>query len=84
MSREAHLVDHYANDTAKETTPKKETAPAKKTEDKKETKSTSTVHGYSVGLDFTVNASHMYGIPQRNDNFRLEETGFDHPYRLFN
>lgn len=42
------------------------------------------VQGYSVGLDFTVNATHMYGIPQRADNFRLEETGFDHPYRLFN
>lgn len=44
----------------------------------------SVVQGYSVGMDFTVNANHMYGIPQRADNFRLEETGFDHPYRLFN
>ena len=44
----------------------------------------SVVQGYSVGLDFTVNATHMYGLPQRNDNFRLEETGYDHPYRLFN
>jgi hypothetical protein len=47
-------------------------------------KAGSVVQGYSVGLDFTVNSTHMYGIPQRNDNFRLEETGFDHPYRLFN
>ena len=60
-------------------------APAKKDEKKKEAKPTSsTVQGYSVGLDFTVNATHMFGLPQRNDNFRLEETGFDHPYRLFN
>lgn len=44
----------------------------------------SSLQGYSVGMDFTVNATHMYGIPQRADNFRLEETGFDHPYRLFN
>ena len=42
------------------------------------------MQGYSVGLDFTVNATHMYGLPHRADNFRLEETGFDHPYRLFN
>ena len=35
-------------------------------------------------MDFTVNAQHMYGLPYRADNFRLEETGFDHPYRLFN
>ena len=42
------------------------------------------VQGYSVGLDFTVNSTHMFGLPQRADNFRLEETGFDHPYRLFN
>ena len=41
------------------------------------TKAGSTVQGYSVGLDFTVNATHMYGIPQRADTFRLEETGFD-------
>ena len=34
-------------------------------------------------MDFTVNAKHMFGIPQRNDNFKLEMTGFDHPYRLF-
>ena len=46
--------------------------------------SSSVVQGYSVGMDFTVNATHMYGLPQRADNFRLEETGFDHPYRLFN
>ena len=26
----------------------------------------------------------MYGLPQRNDNFRLAETGFQQPYRLFN
>ena len=44
----------------------------------------SNVQGYSVGMDFTVNATHMYGIPQRADSFRLQETGFDHPYRLFN
>ena len=44
----------------------------------------SVVQGYSVGLDFTVNATHMYGLPQRADKFRLQETGFDHPYRLFN
>lgn len=42
------------------------------------------VKGYSVGMDFTVNAEHMFGLPQRADNFRLEDTGFDHPYRLFN
>jgi hypothetical protein len=42
------------------------------------------VQGYSVGMDFTVNTAHMYGLPQRADNFRLEDTGFDHPYRLFN
>lgn len=29
------------------------------------------VQGYSVGMDFTVNATHMYGIPQRADDFRL-------------
>lgn len=55
---------------------------AKKAADKKP--ASSVVQGYSVGMDFTVNARHMYGIPQRADNFRLEETGFDHPYRLFN
>ena len=44
----------------------------------------SVVQGYSVGLDFTVNSTHMYGLPQRADKFRLQETGFDHPYRLFN
>ena len=49
-----------------------------------EKKTSSNVQGYSVGLDFTVSATHMYGLPQRADNFRLEETGFDHPYRLFN
>jgi hypothetical protein len=48
------------------------------------TKAGSVVKGYSVGLDFTVNATHMYGLPYRADNFRLEETGFDHPYRLYN
>lgn len=42
------------------------------------------VHGYSVGLDFTVNAAHVYGLPERNEGFLLEMTGFDHPYRLFN
>ena len=51
----------------------------------KAAKSTSSnVQGYSVGMDFTVNTTHMYGIPQRADSFRLQETGFDHPYRLFN
>ena len=60
-------------------------AEKKAAEEKKAAKpASSVVQGYSVGMDFTVNATHMYGIPQRNDNFRLEETGFDHPYRLFN
>jgi alpha-glucosidase (family GH31 glycosyl hydrolase) len=35
-------------------------------------------------MDFTVNSTQMYGLPQRADKFRLSETGFDHPYRLFN
>ena len=43
-----------------------------------------TKQSFAIGMDFTVNASHLYGIPQRSDNFRLEETGFEHPYRLFN
>ena len=40
--------------------------------------------GYAVGMDFTVNAAHMYGLPQRADNFRLAETGIKHPYHLYN
>ena len=70
--------DHHANAA------EKKAAEAKKAEKKAEKPAAHVVQGYSVGMDFTVNATHMYGIPQRNDNFRLQETGFDHPYRLFN
>lgn len=78
-----NIDNHYrehANAAAK-----KEAAPAaKKPAEAKKDVSSQNINGYSVGMDFTVNASHMYGIPQRNDNFRLEETGYSHPYRLFN
>ncbi len=43
---------------------------APKEHDPRDTSST-VVQGYSVGLDFTVNATHMYGLPQRSDTFRL-------------
>jgi len=79
---EAHPAAHadeHANAAEKAA---KDTKAPKKAEAKKP--ASSVVQGYSVGMDFTVNATHMYGIPQRADNFRLEETGFDHPYRLFN
>lgn len=75
-----HLVDAHHEVAAHHETAHQNAT--KKTGDAK--KAGSVVQGYSVGLDFTVNATHMYGIPQRADNFRLEETGFDHPYRLFN
>ena len=42
------------------------------------------VEGYSVGMDFTVSARHMFGIPERSTDFLLEETGYDKPYRIFN
>ena len=42
------------------------------------------IEGYSVGMDFTVSARHMFGIPERATDFLLEETGYDKPYRLFN
>ena len=42
------------------------------------------IEGYSVGMDFTVSARHMFGIPERATEFLLEETGYDKPYRLFN
>ena len=42
------------------------------------------IEGYSVGMDFTVSARHMFGIPERSTDFLLEETGYDKPYRLFN
>jgi len=78
---DTHHDVHHANETA---TPKaaEEAKPAKK--DAKETAASAPVQGYSVGMDFTVNATHMFGLPQRTDTFRLQETGFDHPYRLFN
>ena len=42
------------------------------------------IEGYSVGMDFTVSARHMFGIPERSTEFLLEETGYDKPYRLYN
>jgi len=51
---------------------------------KKNGDDTHLIEGYSVGMDFTVSAKHMYGIPERATDFLLEETGYDKPYRLFN
>ena len=74
-----HHDAHHANETDAVKEPAKKDTP--KADEKVDA---SNVKGYSVGMDFTVNATHMYGLPQRSDTFRLQETGFDHPYRLFN
>lgn len=42
------------------------------------------IQGYSVGLDFTMTAQHMYGIPERANTLSLNVTHYDRPYRLFN
>ena len=74
----AHIADPHAVAVPHPDAPKAAAAaaPAKKAK--------AVPKAYSVGMDFTVNAEHMFGLPQRADAFRLEETGFDHPYRLYN
>ena len=43
------------------------------------------ITGYEIGMGFTLNASHVFGLPQRAaDTFQLQPTGQDDAYRLFN